>query len=237
MKPKQLDYKDYLKGTKQILEDSKLEKEKYNVKVLSKNFIVHPNVFSPKYFNDTELFAKNIPINKNEEMLEIGPGTGIISIEAINKGAKNIIAVDINPDAVQNTKENIKLHDMEDRIEVRQGNLYEPIEKNEKFDTIFWNTPFGLVEEVNLPDLEKAVYDPGYKSTEAFIKEAPKYLKENGKLLIGFSSTLGKMNLLQKFAREAGFELKLVYAEESEEVHPVKFEIFEAKQNHSKGGS
>ena len=227
---KQLSYQDYLDGTQQVLEDSKKEKEPYTVSVLGKEFIVLPNVFSPKYFFDTELFAENLPVNKGDELLEIGPGTGTISIMAAYKGAKKVLAIDINPDAVKNTNENIKKHGMENTVEVRHGNLYEPLMKDEKFDRIFWNTPFGIVDDKNIPDLEKAVYDPGYKSTERFIKEAKLHLKDGGRLLIGFSSTLGKIDLVRQFTEEAGFDLKLLFEAESKEVHPVKFEIFEAIQ-------
>ena len=228
---KPLAYKDYIEGTRQILEESKKEKEQYVVTVLGKEYIVFPNVFSPKYFNDTELFAKNLPVKIEEEMLEIGPGTGIISITAIEKGARRVLAIDINPSAVENTRENIRKYNLGDKIEVRQGDVYSELKPEEKFDTIFWNTPFGLVEDEKIPDLEKAVYDPNYKSTEKFIKEAKQHLKEKGRLLIGFSSTLGKIDLIKQFTEEAGFDLKLIFEAESEEVHPVKFEIFEATQN------
>lgn len=222
-------YEDYLLGTKQILEESKKEKVPYMANVCGREFIVLPNVFSPKYFYDTELFAENLPVNKGEEILEIGPGTGAVSITAVYKGVDKVIAIDINPDAVKNTEENIKLHNLQNKVEVRQGNIYSELKEGEKFDTIFWNTPFGFVDDSEIPDLEKAVYDPGYTATENFIKDAHKHLKSGGRILIGFSSTLGKLDMIAKFVREAGMEMKLIYEVNSEEVHPVKFEIFEAK--------
>jgi len=222
-------YKDYLEGTRKILDQSKLKKAPYKTMVFGREFIVLPNVFSPKYFYDTELFAEHLPVKKGENMLEIGPGTGAISITAIYKGAQKVVAVDINPDAVKNTQANIELHHMQSKVEVRQGNLYEPLKDDETFDTIFWNTPFGFVEDTEVSDLEKAVYDPSYRSTEVFIKEAGQHLKNGGRILIGFSTTLGRLDLLQKFVQEAGLSLKLLYEVQSEEVHPVKFEIFEAK--------
>ncbi len=130
-KPTKLEYKDYIEGTRQILEQSKLEKEPYKTVVSGREFIVYPNVFSPKYFHDTELFAQNLPVQNGEEMLEIGSGTGAISISAIYKGAKRIVATDINPDAVKNTQANIALHHMEDTVEIREGNLYEPLKERE----------------------------------------------------------------------------------------------------------
>ncbi len=226
--PKNLEYRDYIEGTRKVLEQSKTETGPYEVTVSGKKFIVFPNVFSPKYFNDTELFADNFPVQDGEEMLEIGPGTGAISILAIYKGAGKVLAIDINPDAVKNTQANIKLHNLQEKVEVRQGNLYESLKSDEKFDTIFWNTPFGFIEDEDVPDLEKAVYDPAYKSTEKFIREAKQHLKKGGRVLVGFSTTLGRLDLLQKFAEEAGLSLRLIYEVESKETHPVKFEIFEA---------
>ena len=227
--PKPLEYEDYVDGTRQILEDSKSEKEPYAVTVCGREFIVLPNVFSPKYFFDTELFAQNFPVVDGEDILEIGPGTGAISITNAYNGAGKILAIDINPDAVACTQENIEKHDMQERVEVREGNLYSALREDEKFDTIFWNTPFGLIEEGEIPDLEKAVYDPGYKATEKFIKEAKLHLKENGRVLIGFSTTLGKLDMIEKFCDEAGFDLKLIFEAQSRETHSVKFEIFEAR--------
>ncbi len=224
-----LPYQDYLAGTRQVLEASQQETESYYTEVAGQEFIVHRGVFSPKYFHDTEEFALHLPVQDGEEMLEIGPGTGAIAITAVYNGAKKVTAIDINPRAVENTQDNINLHNLNDKVEVRQGDLYEALKNGEKFDTIFWNTPFGFVEDENLTDLEKSVYDSGYKSTQHFFQEAGLYLKPDGRLLIGFSSTLGRLDLLEKFAADNGFDLKLIYEVESEEVHPVKFEIFEAR--------
>lgn len=226
---KPLTYQDYLDGTKQVLEESKKEKAPYSVEVLGKKFIVYPDVFSPKYFHDTEIFASHVPITPGQSFLEIGPGTGVISITAANKGAQRVVGIDINPRAVVNTHANILAHHLEDQVSVRRGDVYSALTEYEKFDTIFWNVPFGLVLDNELSDLEKSIYSPGYESIERFIKEAKRHLNPFGKLLIGFSSTLGRLELVQKFCDEAGLALKLLYKEESEEVHPVKFELFEAK--------
>lgn len=224
----QLNYEDYIKGTRTLLDQSQQEDRPYTTKVLGQSFIVLPNVFSPKYFNDTSIFSQHLPIRSGEVMLEIGPGTGVISINAILKGASKVVAVDINPSAVANTKLNVNQFGLENKIDVRQGDLYTPLKPGEKFDTIFWNTPFGYIEEDNISDIKKSVFDPYYKSTTKFITEAKHHLKDGGRLLIGFSSTLGKFEYLEQIVRDAGFDLHLVYEEESSEVHSVKFEIYEA---------
>lgn len=222
--------KKYLIGTEYVLKQSMKEKSKYRVKIMGRQFIVYPNVFSPKYFNDTEFFAKELPIKKGESLLEIGPGTGIVSIFAIWKGASNVTAIDINPAAVKNMKENIKLHRLEKKIKVFLGDVFGPL-KNEKFDVIFWNTPFGYVKRDNLTPLEKSVFDYSYKSTKKFIIGAKKHLKPNGRVIIGFSSTLGHIGELKRALKAAGYITKITKHIDSTEVHPVKFEIIEAKNS------
>jgi len=226
---KKLSYKDYLDGTAKIINESKVEKEKYYTKILGRKFAVYPNVFSPKYFLDTKFFAQKLPIRKNEEFLEIGPGSGVTVVFAALRGAKHVTAIDINQTAVANTKENAQINGVEEKVTVLHGNLYEPLGKDSKFDTIYWNTPFGYVnKDKNLTVLEKAVFDPEYQATEQFIKQAKNHLKENGRLLIGFSTTLGKFDLLQKLLQESGYSVKLIAKTKSQETHPVLFEIFEA---------
>ena len=94
---------------------------------------------------------------------------------------------------------------------------------------IFWNTPFAYSESRNSDMLEMAVIDPYYISTRKFVNESKKYLKKNGKLIIGFSSTLGNLDQLKLILQDAGYSFKILKSVDSEEVHPVKFEIIEAK--------
>lgn len=221
-----LTYDEYLEGTIEILKESQKEGRKYELELLGKKFIVFPNVFSPKYFYDSRFFIENLPFRKEESLLEIGPGSGVISVFAALRGSSKVVAIDINPDAVENTRENARINGVSDVVQVFQGDVYGPL-KEEKFNIIFWNTPFGYVEDEDITDLEKSVQDPGYKSTKKFVFGAKKHLLEGGKLLIGFSTTLGKFEIIEDFLKEAGFEVKLLSEIASKEKYPVKFEIFE----------
>ncbi|MFH1978426.1 MAG: methyltransferase [Candidatus Aenigmatarchaeota archaeon] len=88
-------------------EKIKSEKKPYTIKILGKELTVLPNVFSPKYFTDSKYFAEEIPkIVKNKKLLEIGTGTGVVSIFCALSGA-NVTATDINPAAIKNCKMNV----------------------------------------------------------------------------------------------------------------------------------
>lgn len=225
---KTLAKQDYSEGTKHVLDESQKESGPYKTIVLGHEFVVFPNVFSPKYFKDSELFAKELPIRHGEKALEIGPGTGVVSVTAALKGASKVVAVDINPSAVENSRENVKKFKLENTIDIRHGDVYDPLQPNEKFNVLFWNVPFELTDRGEISDLEKSVLDPGYKSISRFIKEASQHLEPNGRLYIGFSSTLGNYNLLREIADQAGYNLLTIYSAKSTEVHPVTFEIIEA---------
>lgn len=172
----------------------------YKVTIAGQEFVVLPNVFPSSYYNDTEFFAQELPIDEGDEFLEVGSGTGIISVVAAQKGA-NVTATDINPDAVQNTRINAALHAVD--INVIKSDVFEEIPDDEKFDKIFWNVPFGYVTQ-ELTDLERSVYDKEYLCIERFIKGAKSKLKPGGKLYIGFSSDMGRRDVLDRFIDEAG---------------------------------
>lgn len=219
-----------LAGTQELLTRSEQEQYQYKTVVAGKEFIVVPGVFSPKYFLDTEIFALHLPMHTGARVLEIGAGTGAIAITAAFRGANKVVATDINPLAVQNTMKNIQLHDLNTTVEARSGDMYEPIGEGEKFDVIFWNTPFGFVENKTLSMLERAVFNPRYSAVRKYVKGAKNHLTKSGKLFIGFSSTIGRFDLLEKICRERGYSLDLVHEEWSTEVIPVKFEIYEIRK-------
>lgn len=56
-------------------------------------------------------------------VLDIGCGSGILSIGAALLGAKEVLGIEIDPDAVMVAQKNIKVNGMEEKIQVRQGDL------------------------------------------------------------------------------------------------------------------
>jgi len=178
---------DHIKNTLKVIRESEKERSKYLVSILGRDFVVYPNVFSPKYFSDTNFFVQKIPFEKGINFLDMGCGIGVKGIFAALNGASQVIATDINPDAVANTKENAELNGVLDKVQVFEGDVYSSIPKDLKFDIIFWNMPF-LDSGKSIDDLsflERSVFDLGYESFREFIRESKNRLKENGKIIIG----------------------------------------------------
>lgn len=61
--------------------------------------------------------------NSTIKMLDIGTGTGILSIVAAMLGVKEILAIDIDPAAVKSARENIIINKVSEQIQVKAGDL------------------------------------------------------------------------------------------------------------------
>lgn len=86
------------------------------------------------------MFYHNADLFVGKTVIEIGAGTGIMSIIMAKYGAKKVIASDISNKAVENTKENVRRFGCGDIVEVVQGDLFENIK--ESADCILWMIPF-----------------------------------------------------------------------------------------------
>lgn len=56
-------------------------------------------------------------------VIDVGCGSGILSIASARLGAQSVLALDLDPVAVRSSKENIALNELEDKISCREGDL------------------------------------------------------------------------------------------------------------------
>lgn len=168
---------------------------------------VLPEVYAPTSFTDTLWFAQQVrDIVGKGSLLEIGTGTGAISVFAALNGAK-VVATDINPEAVKNAKLNAEKHRLD--ISVREGNLYESLKSDEKFDFIFWAHPFNNWDEPVNDRLLISGMDYQYQALRGYIAGAREHLSESGKLLIGTGDT-ADLQTISDTAEANGYNLKLL---------------------------
>ncbi|MDC1162236.1 methyltransferase [Tenacibaculum sp.] len=114
--------------------------------------LVHPEVFPPHFTFSTKIllnYIKELDL-EGKTFLELGCGSGIISLFASSKGAK-VTATDINKIAL-NALENAKVKNHIE-LDVLYSDLFENISKKQ-FDFIFINPPYYPRKPKN--DQEKA---------------------------------------------------------------------------------
>src|SRR5262245_10275310 len=88
--------------SRRILVDSQQERFPYVIEAFGLTLEVHEHVFSPKHFHGWEIFTRRFPEVQGQRVLEIGCGTGVTSLALLQRGARRVVAVDINPAAVEN---------------------------------------------------------------------------------------------------------------------------------------
>jgi len=105
--------------------------------------IIRKGVFHPRFFFSSRFmfsFLKTVDL-KNKSLLELGSGSGFLSLLAFKKGAK-VLAVDIDPLAVENTRTNFQLNfGTKEGFAVQQSDLFENI-YTQTFDVIIVNPPY-----------------------------------------------------------------------------------------------
>jgi len=177
--------------------------EKYSVLFSGMKLIIHPDVYPPNRFRSSLTFAKylNSKSCKNKIVFDIGCGAGNLGLLAAKSGAKQVLSVDINPAAVENTKENINALKLKN-IDVREGSVFNAI-GNQKADLILFHPPFHKEKvEANQTKLMHCVSTNGFEVLDKFFNEFENYLNPNGMVYLGFSNkdkdSLKHLELLMK---------------------------------------
>ncbi|MDD2586984.1 MAG: 50S ribosomal protein L11 methyltransferase [Syntrophomonadaceae bacterium] len=121
-------------------------------------------------------------IKGGEKIIDAGCGSGILSIGAARLGAARITAMDVDDVAVKIARENIKLNQLENIIEVRTGDITEKIEHLQA-DIILANITADIINLL-IPGAAKVLAPGGYFFGSGIIDSCwpgvKKQLEENG---------------------------------------------------------
>lgn len=188
--------------TPDFLEQMRAHKHSYETAVMDLKIMVLPGVWSPAYDSSSLFHLENMPNVKGLDFLEIGSGTGIISVYASRFGAKKVVAVDINPEAVRNTQLNFE-HFSISNGEVFLSDVFSNVRG--KFDLIIWNAPYHDCRAGDM--LERGCADEGYRDIRTFFQKVRTYLKPGGKVIFGFSES-GDISLIEALIAINGFRIK-----------------------------
>ena len=166
-------------------------------------------VYEPR--EDSYLLQECIPQNlKGKKILDMGTGSGILAITAAKNGG-DVTAVDISPEALKAAEKNAKRQNV--KIKFILSDLFENIA--EKYDLIIFNPPYIPEDEQDGIVGISRIYSGGKTGRnviEAFIQNAGKFLKEDGKIMMVISSLTGEKETIELF-RRASFEPRIVARE------------------------
>ncbi|WP_156291112.1 50S ribosomal protein L11 methyltransferase [Oceanobacillus salinisoli] len=123
-------------------------------------------------------------LKNNDMVIDVGSGSGVLSIASALLGAKEVFAYDLDDVAVKSTKENVKLNHLENQITAKQNNLLDHV--NVKADIIVSNILAEIIVR--------------------FIGDAWENLKDGG-LFITSGIIQNKKQLVKDKLMEQGFEI------------------------------
>ena len=168
-------------------------------------------VYNPS--DDTFLLAENLEIKEGQSVLEIGTGSGLVSMYA-SLLTDDVTATDINYNALELAEKNFKLNNI-DTIKLEFGDMFKPV-KDKKFDVILFNTPYLPTDSDDIinDDLNYA-FDGGLdgrKVIDRFINEVSNHLNDKGIVQIIQSSLSDNDKTLDMFDRN-GFVAEIAESE------------------------
>lgn len=149
------------------------------------DIFVHENckVYPPS--EDSLFLIECLEVVPNESVLEIGCGSGIVSLHCANAGAQ-VTAGDVNIAAVELTRKNAKANDLD--VKVVRTDVYDSVSGT--FDTIIFNLPYLPVnEDIPLAEAWSGGED-GLGPLPRLLEGAPEHGNEGWRVVIVVSSLM-----------------------------------------------
>lgn len=137
-------------------------------------------------------------VREEDRVLDMGTGSGVNAILAASKST-DVVAVDINPHALDAARDNAERNGVADRISVLYSDVFSAVEG--RFDLIVFDPPFRWFAPRDL--FESAITDENYQALTAFFRDARAHLTSRGRLLI-FFGTSGDLPYLKRLVNRRG---------------------------------
>ncbi len=167
---------------------------------------IPPQVFHPGFFFSTKILLRylaDIPL-RGKKLLELGAGSGLISISAAKQGAI-VTATDINPIATEYLEKNSRLNNV--GLTIISSDLFTMIPQ-QVFDIIVINPPYYFETPANFKDHAWYCGKNGEYFTGLF-SGLSNYIDHNTVILIILCEGSNRP-LIQYIAKESGFEFECV---------------------------
>lgn len=130
-------------------------------------------------------------------ILDLCTGSGCVAIAtAKNNLQAKVTAVDISSAAIEIARENAATHQVADRVEIIESNLFDAIPADTKFNLIVGNPPYIPSAEIEQLEAEVANHEPrlaldggpdGMDILRRIIEQAPRFAAPSGLLLLEFT--------------------------------------------------
>ncbi len=160
-------------------------------------------------------------VRAGERVLDMGTGSGVNAILAATRGA-DVVAVDVNPHAVEAARANAERNGVPDRVDVRRSDLFEAVEG--RFDLVVFDPPFRWMKPRDWA--EASITDEDYRTLTAFFAGVREHLAEGGRILVFFGTT-ADIGYLEQLVAGNGLGAEVVARRTMDkDGHPVEYRTY-----------
>ncbi len=179
-----------------------------------KQFTVYHHRCAMKVGIDGVLLGAWADVNSVGKVLDIGTGSGLIALMLAQRSNAHITAIDIEPNAVLQTEENIENSPWKDRIRSKEISIQQfAASTDEKFDLIVSNPPYFVNSLKNSCANKTTARHTDSLTHEELMIGAKKILADNGRICLILPVNEGEKCM--QFSESIGLHChKMVY------VHP-----------------
>ncbi|MEJ7594685.1 MAG: methyltransferase [Planctomycetaceae bacterium] len=129
------------------------------------------------------------PAIKGSHVLEIGTGSGLVSLCCLQAEAAHVVATDLNPKAIHNVRFNAANYDDDNRLDARRVPRRNPgawsvIKPDERFDFIIANPPWENEKPKSVEEF--ALYDPDFLLLDSLVTGARDRLRPGGRMWLAY---------------------------------------------------
>lgn len=114
-------------------------------------------------------------VQPGDLVVDVGTGSGVLSIAAALLEAKQVQSLDLDDVAVQSAKQNVEINNVQDRVSVSQGNLLDGV--NEQADVVVANILAEVIMRFT-DDVAKVVKPGGYFIASGIIQPKKQDVKD-----------------------------------------------------------
>lgn len=158
-----------------------------------------PATFRPSTISS--LVADSLEVNEDSTVIDIGCGSGVLSIIAAKLGARMVHGVDAAEGTIEVAGENADMHGVSDRTKFYEGSVFEPLPEGIEADVVIGDIS-GIPDELAAASgwfpSGLAGGPTGAELPVRMLEEARNFLRRGGRLLLPTGSLQDESTILAK---------------------------------------
>ncbi len=152
----------------------------------------------------SNLVAGALRIEEGDVAIDVGCGSGILSIIAAKLGARRVYAIDKSPDVIEVGRANAEANQVSDRISFYHGDLFEPLDPSIEADVIIGDVsgiPDTLADESGWFPTRGGGGERGSELPIRMLEEARRRLSSGGRLFLPTGSLQDENSIIDAAKR------------------------------------